>query len=142
MKTMKTRGKIDFSIFDTFNRSREPELILFDWLVLLGIKANAVLEGFLNTVLNEEVKIISIKRSVPNEAKAYRTDLMVENKHGELFIIELCSCEEADYYFKIVCDPFRANIEHVMNGEPYSKIRKVYHIKILNFKLGKGKDYV
>jgi predicted transposase/invertase (TIGR01784 family) len=142
MNTMKKKRKINFNTFSTFNRIKYPELILFDWIVLLGKKANATLEGFLSVVINEEVKIIIIKRSMPNDAKDYRSDLLVENKHGELFIIELHCCEESDYYFRIVHDPFQATFEHIMNGEPYSKIRKIYHIKIVNFKLGEGKDYV
>jgi predicted transposase/invertase (TIGR01784 family) len=129
------------TISNTFNRSSEPELICFDWLVLLGIEANAVLEGFLSVVLNEEVKIISIKGGV-NAANEYRSDMMVENKNGELFIIELHSCEIADYYLKMVRPLLKATIDHVMNGEPYSKIRKVYHIKIANFEFGTGIDYV
>jgi len=33
-------------------------------------------------------------------------------------------------------------VQFVHKGEPYSKVRKVYHINIVYFKLGQGQDYV
>ena len=126
-----------------------PSLIRFDWAMkrLLRQKANhTVLEGFLSVLLHEEVKIISIKESESNQANALdkfnRVDILVENTHGELIIIEMQNSEEIDYFLRMLYGVSKAIAEHIFSGEPYSRIRKVFHVNIVYFKLGQGKDYV
>jgi len=129
--------------------SATPALIRFDWAMkrLLRQKANyTVLEGFLSVLLNEAVKIINMKESESNKESALdkynRVDILVENSQGELFIIELQNSEEADYFLRMLYGVSKAIAEHISAGDPYSRIRKVYHINIVYFKLGQGKDYV
>ena len=126
-----------------------PTLIRFDWAMkrLLRQKSNyAVLEGFLSVLLNEEVKIISLKESESNQehpaAKFNRVDIFVENSFGELMIIEIQNSEEADYFLRMLYGVSKAITEHISLGDSYSKVRKVYHINIVYFELGQGKDYV
>ena len=130
-------------------KSATPALIRFDWAIkrLLRQKANyKVLEGFLTVVLNEEVKIINIKESESNQSSAIeklnRVDILVKNKQGELIIIELQNSEEVDYFLRMLCRVSKTITEHISLGDIYSKLRKVYHINIVYFKLGQGKDYV
>ena len=124
-------------------------LIRFDWAMkrLLRQKANyTVLEGFLTVLLNEKVKIINIKDSESNkesaDGKFNRVDILVENTFGELFIIEIQNSSEVDYFLRMLYGVSKAITEHIKEGEPYSKIRKVYHVNIVYFKLGQGEDYV
>jgi predicted transposase/invertase (TIGR01784 family) len=114
---------------------------------LLRQKSNfSVLEGFLSVLLNEEVKIINIKESESNQehqnAKFNRVDILVENNHGELLIIELQNSEEVDYFLRMLYGVSKAISEHISMGDTYDKVRKVYHINIVYFDLGQGKDYV
>jgi hypothetical protein len=137
---MKTKGK---------NKSKTQSLIRFDWAMkrLLRQKANhTVLEGFLSVLLEEKVKIINIKESEGNQEhpndKFNRVDILVENQHGELLIIEIQNSEEVDFFLRMLYGVSKAITEHITKGEPYSKVRKVYHINIVYFKLGHGTDYV
>ena len=126
-----------------------PTLIRFDWAMkrTLRQKANfSVLEGLLSVLLNEDVKIISIKESESNqehpEDKFNRVDVFVENSHGELLLIEVQSSEQVDYFLRIIYGVSKAITEHISRGDPYSKVRKVYHVNIVYFELGQCKDYV
>ena len=100
----------------------------------------------MSVLLGESVKIINIKDSESNKesptAKFNRVDIMAENKHGELFIIELQNSDEVDYFLRMLYGVSKAITEHISQGDPYSKVRKIYHINIVYFKLGHGKDYV
>jgi predicted transposase/invertase (TIGR01784 family) len=140
MEFMKTKGK---------TKNSDPMLIRFDWAIkrLLRQKANyVVLEGFLSVLLDEKIKIINIKESESNqihpEDKFNRVDIFVENKEGELFIIEIQNCKEADYFLRMVYGVSKAVAEHISLGDDYINVRKVYHINIVYFKLGIGDDYV
>ena len=130
-------------------KSRSQELVRFDWAMkrLLRQKANyMVLEGFLTVLLNEPIKIISLKESESNqdspEVKFNRVDIFVENDLGELIIVELQNSEEVDYFLRMLYGVSKAISEYIAKGEPYSQVRKVYHINIVYFQLGTGKDYV
>jgi predicted transposase/invertase (TIGR01784 family) len=130
-------------------KTNAPALIRFDWAMkrLLRQKANyTVLEGFLSVLINENVKIINIKESESNQEnvndKFNRVDIFVENSHGELLIIEMQNSDQVDYFLRMLYGVSKAIAEHIIEGEPYRKIRKVYHINIVYFKLGQGKDYV
>ena len=126
-----------------------PSLIRFDWAMkrLLRQKANfTVLEGFLSVLLGEKINIINIRESESNKASAddkfKRVDILVENTFGELLIIEMQNNEEIDYFLRMLYGVSKAIAEHIAEGDPYSKVRKVYHINIVYFKLGQGEDYV
>ena len=141
---MKTKKKVK-----TTPQSVTPTLIRFDWAMkrLLRQKANfTVLEGLLSVLLKEQVKIINIKESESNQShsndKFNRVDILVENHHGELLIIEIQNSEEVDYFLRMLYGVSKVITEHISKGDPYSKVRKVYHINIVYFRLGEGADYV
>ena len=124
-------------------------LIRFDWAIkrLLRNKADhAVLEGFLSVLLKEEIKIISISESESNKSHANdkynRVDLMVEDSHGDLLIIELQNSYQVDYYFRMLYGVSKSITEYMKEGYGYNRVKKVYHINIIYFKLGEGVDYV
>ena len=97
--------------------------IRFDWAMkrLLRDKSNyVVLEGFLSTLLEEDLHICRFLESESNQTdetdKFNRADILVEDSKGRLLIIE------------------------VQNNR--DKVRKLYSINIVYFDLGQGKDYV
>ena len=124
-------------------------LIRFDWAMkrLLRQKANyVVLEGFLTVVLGEKVKIVSIEDSESNQANAKdkfnRVDIIVKNDIGQILIVELQSSDESDYFLRMLYGVSKAITERMNKGDKYHNVSKVYHINIVYFKLGEGKDYV
>jgi predicted transposase/invertase (TIGR01784 family) len=128
---------------------KSGKLLRFDWALkrLLRNKADhTVLEGFLSVLLGEDIKIISIKESESNQEhtadKFNRVNILVENGKGELLIIELQNSEEVDYYLRMLYGVSKAITEHISLGDDYYKVRKIYHINILYFRMGDGSDYV
>jgi predicted transposase/invertase (TIGR01784 family) len=129
--------------------STAKNLIRFDWAIkrLLRQKAHyTVLEGFLSVLLKESVKIVSIKESESNQASAddkyNRVDIIVENSHGEFFIIEIQNSDESDYLLRMLYSVSKTISEHIFKGDQYINVRKVFHINIVYFTLGEGDDYV
>ena len=109
-------------------------LIRFDWAMkrLLRDKSNyVVLEGFLSTLLEEDVHICKFLESESNQADASdkfnRADILAEDSKGELLIIEVQNNRELDYFHRILYGVSKT---------------KVYSINIVYFDLGEGKDYV
>ena len=111
-------------------------LIRFDWAMkrLLRDKSNyVVLEGFLSTLLEEDVHICKFLESESNQADASdkfnRADILAEDSKG-------------DYFHRILYGVSKTIAEYIGLGDAYSKVRKVYSINIVYFDLGEGKDYV
>ena len=124
-------------------------LIRFDWAMkrLLRDKSNyVVLEGFLSTLLEEDVHICKFLESESNQADASdkfnRADILAEDSKGELLIIEVQNNRELDYFHRILYGVSKTIAESIGLGDAYSKVRKVYSINIVYFDLGEGKDYV
>jgi predicted transposase/invertase (TIGR01784 family) len=127
----------------------KKSILRFDWAIkrLLRNKADhSVLEGFLSVLLKQELKIVSIRESESNKASAddkfNRVDIFVEDSKGELIIIELQHSYQVDYFLRMLYGVSKAIVEHIVEGDKYYKVRKVYHINIVHFNFGKGKDYV
>jgi len=125
------------------------KLVRFDWAMkrLLRNKANFdILEGFLSELLHEDFKIKQILESEGNketeEDKFNRVDILVENKKGELVIVEIQNTREADYFQRMLYGTAKVIVEHIAEGQPYSRVRKVYSVNIVYFDLGQGDDYV
>jgi predicted transposase/invertase (TIGR01784 family) len=123
--------------------------IRFDWAIkrLLRQKANfVILEGFLSTVLNEDIRIERILESEGNKEntddKFNRVDLLVENSTGKLYIIEVQNYRELNYFHRMLYGTSKVVTEYISAGDDYDRIRKVYSINIVYFELGQGKDYV
>ncbi|MGL4852966.1 MAG: Rpn family recombination-promoting nuclease/putative transposase [Phocaeicola sp.] len=123
--------------------------IRFDWAMkrLLRNKASfVVLEGLLTTLLGEKIKIEKLLESEANKEdeldKFNRVDLLAENSHGELIIVEIQNNRELDYFHRMIYGTSKAITEYIYEGQAYGVIRKVYSVNIVYFDLGQGTDYV
>lgn len=125
------------------------KLVRFDWAMkrLLRNKANFdILEGFLSELLREDFKIKQILESEGNKEtesdKFNRVDILVENNKRELVIVEIQNTREADYFQRMLYGTAKVIVEHMAEGQPYSRVKKVYSVNIVYFDLGQGDDYV
>lgn len=128
------------------NRS---SLVRFDWALkrLLRNKSNfVVLEGFLSTLLEDNIRIVRMLESEGNkedqEDKFNRVDMLAEDEKGQLIIIEVQNNRELDYFHRMLYGTAKAITDYINEGQEYGVIRKVYSINIVYFELGQGKDYV
>lgn len=123
--------------------------IRFDWAMkrLLRNKANfGVLEGFLTTLLKENIKIQKLLESESNQEDEFdkynRVDMLAENSKGELILIEVQNNNEYAYFQRMLFGTSKLVTEYINRGEGYDKVRKVYSVNIVYFSLGNGKDIV
>ena len=124
-------------------------LIRFDWAMkrLLRDKSNyVVLEGFLSTLLGEDLRICRFLESEGNQEDAFdkfnRADMLVEDSRSRLLIVEVQNNRELDYFHRMLYGVSKTISEYINLGDDYDKVRKVYSINIVYFDLGQGKDYV
>ena len=127
----------------------KDNLIRFDWAMkrLLRDKSNyVVLEGFLSTLLGEDLRICRFLESESNQEDATdkfnRADILVEDTRGRLLIVEVQNNRELDYFHRMLYGVSKTISEYINLGDAYDKVRKVYSINIVYFGLGQGKDYV
>lgn len=123
--------------------------IRFDWAMkrLLRNKANfGVLEGFLTTLLKENIKIQKLLESESNQEDEFdkynRVDILAENSKAELILIEVQNNNEYAYFQRMLFGTSKLVTEYINRGESYDNIRKVYSVNIVYFALGNGKDTV
>ena len=128
---------------------KERTLISFDWALkrLLRDKANFdVLEGFLSTLLNTDIKIHKLLESESNkdrdDSKQNRVDILAEDTDGELLLIEVQGESEYAYFQRILFGASKLVTEYINSGQNYDNVKKVYSINIVYFDLGQGKDFV
>ena len=124
-------------------------LIRFDWAMkrLLRNKSNyVVLEGFLSTLLREDIHICRFLESESNQKDATdkfnRADILAEDSKGRFIIIEVQNNRELDYFHRMLYGVSKTVSEYINIGDAYDKVRKVYSINIVYFELGQGRDYV
>ena len=127
----------------------KDNLIRFDWAMkrLLRDKSNyVVLEGFLSTLLGEDLRINRFLESESNQEDATdkfnRADILVEDTQGKLLIVEVQNNHELDYFHRMLYGVSKTISEYINLGDDYDKVRKLYSINIVYFELGQGKDYV
>ena len=127
----------------------QNELIRFDWAMkrLLRDKSNyVVLEGFLSTLLGEDLHICRFLESESNQTnkddKFNRVDILAEDTQGRLLIIEVQNNRELYYFHRILYGVSKTISEYINLGNDYDKVRKIYSINIVYFDLGQGHDYV
>ena len=128
---------------------KDRTYVSFDWALkrLLRDKANfGVLEGFLSTILNTNVKIHRLLESESNkereEAKMNRVDILAEDTDGELLLVEVQGESEYAYFQRILFGASKLVTEYIDSGKNYDNVKKVYSVNIVYFDLGQGKDYV
>ncbi|MDR3339605.1 MAG: Rpn family recombination-promoting nuclease/putative transposase [Candidatus Symbiothrix sp.] len=127
----------------------KDSLVRFDWAAkrLLRQKSNfVVLEGFVSTLLGEDIRIERLLESEGNKAnpedKFNRVDILAENSRGELIIIEIQNNRELDYFHRMLYGVSKAITEYIDESDPYARVKKLYSINIVYFDLGQGEDYV
>lgn len=114
---------------------------------LLRDKGNYdVLEGFLTTLLNTNIKILRLLESEGNQerddSKYNRVDLLAENSEGELLLIEVQGEPEFDYFQRMLFGASKLVTEYINGGKNYEHVKKVYSVNIVYFDLGQGTDCV
>ena len=134
---------------DRRKMDKERTYISFDWALkrLLRNKANfGVLEGFLSTLLNDNIKIHRLLESESNkdseDSKSNRVDILAEDTAGELLLIEVQGESEYAYFQRILFGASKLVTEYIDSGKNYDNVKKVYSINIVYFDLGQGKDFV
>ena len=128
---------------------KERTYISFDWALkrLLRDKANfGVLEGFLTTLLNTNIKINRLLESEGNknreDSKYNRVDLLAEDTDGELLLIEVQGEPEFAYFQRMLFGASKLVTEYINSGENYEHVKKVYSVNIVYFDLVQGEDVV
>ena len=130
-------------------RKEMSNYIRFDWAMkrLLRDKANfGVLEGLLTTLLGKTIKIQKLLESESNQEdefdKQNRVDLLAEDDHGQLFLIEVQNNTEFAYFQRMLFGTSKLVTEYINRGQDYEEIRKIYSVNIVYFNLGNGTDVV
>ncbi len=130
--------------------SEKRTLVSFDWAIknILRDKANYdVLEGFLSTLLETDIVILSLLESESNQQyetdKFNRVDLVVEDEAKDIYVIEVQTGWERYYLQRLLYGSSKLIVDHMKLGESFEKVKKVISISILYFLLGEGEnDYL
>ena len=109
-----------------------------------------ILISFLNAVLDfkgdkeiEDVEILN-PYQVPKieELKETILDIRATNKNKEQFIVEMQKKDLGNFTKRSLFYTSKAYISQLDKGQDYSKLKKVYFIGILNFKIFDSKNYI
>ncbi len=126
----------------------KDNFIRFDWAMkrLLRDKSNyVVLEGFLSTLLEEDLRISRFLESESNQTdetdKFNRADILVEDSKGRLLIIRIQNYRELYYYHQMLYGASDILSRYTDEETDYNKICKIYSINIVYFSMIKSKDY-
>ena len=110
--------------------SEKRTLVSFDWAIknILRDKANYdVLEGFLSTLLEKDITILSVLESEGNQQdesdKFNRVDLAVEDENGEIFIIEVQNSRERHYLQRLLYGTSKLVVDHISLGDSFHKVK-------------------
>ena len=125
-------------------------LVGFDWAArkILRDKAHFdILEGFLNALLKQEIKIITLW-----EGEIIRDDtldkfnsiaLIVEDQNKELALVEIQNNREMHYYERKLHGAPKLIVAHRQLEAGHDKINKIIAVRIFDFPLGDGEtDYL
>lgn len=126
----------------------KDNFIRFDWAMkrLLRDKSNyVVLEGFLSTLLEEDLRISRFLKSESNQTdetdKFNRADILVEDSKGRLLVIKIQNYRELYYYHQMLYGASDILSRYTDEETDYNKICKIYSINIVYFSMIKSKDY-
>ncbi|MCM1519898.1 MAG: Rpn family recombination-promoting nuclease/putative transposase [Lachnoclostridium sp.] len=132
------------------NRNSDSEkLIRFDWAMkrLLRNKANFnVLEGFLTSLLGEEIFIDELLESEANtdreDGKLNRVDILAKDTSGRKLLIEVQNQSEDEFFHRILYGTSKLINDYLNRGEGYDKISKIFSISLVYFKIPGANDYI
>lgn len=127
----------------------DSRLIRFDWAMkrLLRDKANFnVLEGFLTSLLGEEIFIVELLESEGNadreDGKQNRVDLLAKDHRGRKMLIEVQNQSEDEFFHRILFGTSKIINDYINRGDKYDKIDKIYSISLVYFNIVNNKDYI
>ena len=127
----------------------DVKLIRFDWAMkrLLRNKANFnVLEGFLTSLLGEEIIINKLLESEGNtdreDGKLNRVDILAEDSKGKKLLIEVQNQSEDEFFHRLLFGTSKLINDYINRGDNYDKIDKIYSISLVYFKIAANDDYI
>lgn len=104
-----------------------------------------MLEGFLSTLLEEDLRISRFLESESNQTdetdKFNRADILVEDSKGRLLVIKIQNYRELYYYHQMLYGASDILSRYTDEETDYNKICKIYSINIVYFSMIKSKDY-
>lgn len=129
--------------------SKITELVRFNWFIKYMFRDKSdfeILEGFLSELFKEDITILQILESESNKTKkkdkSNRVDIMVKNSKEELIIVEVQNNDEYDYLQRILYGTSKTIVENIVQGEPYSLVKKILSVSVVYFRVGQGEDYI
>lgn len=127
----------------------DNRLIRFDWAMkrLLRDKANFnVLEGFLTSLLGEEIFIQELLESEGNtdrgDGKLNRVDILAKDINGRKMLIEVQNQSEDEFFHRILFGTSKIINDYLNRGDNYDKIDKIYSISLVYFNIVNNDDYI
>jgi len=113
-------------------------------------KHKEILISFLNATLDFKNKkeIVDVRLANPYqvpkipELKETILDIKATNKEGEKFIVEMQKKDLGDFTKRSLYYTSKAYVSQLDKGTDYSRLKKVYFIGILNFKIFDNKNYI
>ena len=127
--------------------NEENKFIRFDWAAkrMLRDKANfGVLEGLVQVLIGEPIKIVEILESDPkqNGSTFSHIAFLAETSNQNYIVIETQIIRELYFRMHYLCGVAKTITELIHLGDKYDQVKKVYSISILYFDLGRGADYL
>ena len=127
----------------------DNSFVRFDWAAksILRDKSDfEVFEGLMTVLIGEPVKIIELLESESNKqtkkSKSNQVDIKAKNSRDEIILVEI-QLEPGSWYMqRILFGVSKAITEHIITGQDYSNVKKVYSINILYYNFGDGEDYL
>ena len=128
---------------------KDNDFIRFDWAAknILRDKADfEVFEGLMTVLIGEPVKIIELLESESNQTKKKgkhnQVGIKAKNSKDEIILVEIQLEPGSAYMQRILFGVSKAISEHIVLGQDYSNVKKVYSINILYYNFGEGEDYL
>jgi len=116
------------------------KIVSFDWAIknILREKANYdVLEGFVQSLLHDKIKITELLESESNQdndtMKYNRVDLLAKNSAGEDIIIEVQYAPEECYLKRLLFATSKDIVDNISSGQSFCHVKKVYSISLIYF---------
>ena len=122
----------------------DKPLISFDYAIKYLLKNKGdydIVEGFISSLLKAEgygpVKITALLDAESNKETANLkksiADLIVEDTHGQKYIVEVERAFTSSFIHKACFNSGRLIVDSIDSGEDYTTIKKVFHISLLYF---------
>ena len=124
----------DIAFKKIFGDKNQKEILISFLNAILDFKDNKLIEDV--TIVNpyQVPKIEELKETI--------LDIKATNQAGEQFIIEMQKKDLGDFAKRSLYYTSKAYVEQLNKGNDYAKLKKVYFIGILNFKMFENKSFI